>query len=480
MSGIRVEGNTSGNVAEVDSNNNVYVNPPLTSSTAGFTSGVSENDHGSVTGARNMKEFYSSDDFRLNVGLTTPLFDYQFTGTAQDTGQWKCTFTTMTATESSGFLLLNSNSTATTATGVVLQTWRYFKVMASAEIYVSFAVNLTAVPLASQVAEFGLFVGTATTAPADGVYFRLTSAGLSGVVNFNGTETTIVLPQTLSAGMSYRCGVNITHGQTEFWVNDVLYGVLVTPVGNIQPFASSALPASIQQRNSGAVAGSPQMQIKCGSVRVEQDDLQLGAPLSHLYAAMGQAYQGQEGGTPGTLAVYVNNTTPGAAALTNTTALVTGLGGIAQVNPTLVAGTDGILFSYQNPVGGVSQIPKTLVITGVQIHGVVTTILSGGPVINAAVLNFGHTAVSLVTTEGASFSTGTTKIPRKIPIGFETYAATAAVGTLGTTTPLILDLIQSPVVVNPGEFVCVSLRNQGTVTASGAIQYICTFKHYWI
>ena len=470
----------TGTQADVDANNNLHTNPPLTSSLAGFESGVSENDHGTITGSRSMKEFYSSDDYRLAVGMVTPLFDYQFTGTAQDTGQWKCSFTTMTITESGGYITLNSNSTVTTTTGCALATWRYFKVMGNAELFPVFSILITAAPLAGQVGEVGLFAPTATTVPGDGAYYRITSAGLIGVVNYNGTETTLTLPQTLVVATSYQLGINVTQYAVEFWVNNLLYGTLPVPSGNGQPFSSAALPLCIQQRNSGAIGGGVQMQIKCSSVHVEQDDVQFGMPVSHLLAAAGQAYQGQEGGTPGTLAIVTNNTTPAAAALANATALVTALGGIAQVNPTLAAGTDGILFSYQNPAGGAAQIPRTLVITGVQLHGVVTTVLAGGPVINAAVLNFGHTAVTMLTTEGASFSNGTTKVPRKIPIGWESYATTAAVGTLGTATPLILDLIQSPVVVNPGEYVAITLRNQGTVTTTGAIQYLCTIKHYWI
>jgi hypothetical protein len=481
MSGFRIEGNTSGNVAEVDSDNQLKINLPTTASTSGIVNISAQDDDGAATGFKYIKEIYASPDFRLSSGLDTPLFDYQFTATAQDTGLWKCVYTTMTASQTGGFLLCNANSTATAAAGVVLQTWRHFKLMANAALYGMSICNLSAALLANQVIEFGFFVGTATTAPTDGAFFRITTAGVFGVITNGGTENAMLLPYTLpTPGVNHAYGINSSSRSVEFWIDDVLQANVLCPSGYGQPYQSLALPFSIQQRNSAGVGGGTQCQLKTAAIRIEQMDLALGMPLSHILSAAGQAYQGQSGGAQGTLATIVNNTAPTAAALQNTATLVAGLGGTAAVLPTLTANNDGIIFSYQNPAGGVSQTPRTLVITGVQIHGAVSTALSGGPVINALILNYGHTAVSLATAEGASFSTATTKIPRKVPVGFETYAANAAVGVLGTSVPIELDLAQSPVVVNPGEFVCISSRNIGTVTTTGAITYLCTIKHYWI
>lgn len=466
--------------ADVDANNNLHVNPPTTVATAGFIAQAVEIDHGTVTGARKVAALTASMEARLATGMSTPLYDYQFTGASQDTGQWKCAFTLMTVTESGGYLLLNSNQTANAASGVALSTWRYFKVLGAAELWAEASVIVTSAPLAGQVIEWGFFAPTATTAPADGVYFRLTTAGLLGVLNYNGTETTLTLPSSLTVATLSDCVISVNQASAQFWVNGVLFGSIAVPAGNAQAFASAALPYSFQQRNSGAIGGGTQAQFKVGSVHVEQQDLQMGAPASHLFAAMGQSYQGLQGGTPGSLASYVNNTAPAALALSNTAALVTGLGGQAAFNPTLAANSDGIVFAYQNPVGGVGQTPRTLVITGVQLHGAVSTTLVGGNVTLAWVLNVGSTAVSLATVESASFATATAKAPRKIPIGLDTYALNAAAGVLGSADPLVLDLEQSPVVVNPGEFVIVSAKNIGTVTTGGAITELCAIKHYWI
>jgi hypothetical protein len=163
-------------------------------------------------------------------------------------------------------------------------------------------------------------------------------------------------------------------------------------------------------------------------------------------------------------------------ALTNTTAAFTGLGGIAAVLPTLAAASDGIVFSYQNPVPTINITGRNLVIRGVKAQGAVSVVLAGGPVIYAYAVAFGHTAVSLATGETASFATATTHAPRIVPLGIESYAATAAVGTLGAGATLQL---ANPIVVRPGEFVAIVARNIGTVTTTGAITITAVFDAYW-
>ncbi len=487
MAGLQIDGYTSGYVAEVTANNQLDINTPLTSSQAGFTSLVAEVDSGSVVGSRTTYTLYCSDDSRLNIGQTTPLFDYQFTSATQDTNYWKYVSSTMAATQTGGFLFLNSGATTTTNTGVSMQTWRYFKLMTNAPLVVTATINLPYAIQSNQTAEFGLFLGTQTTAPADGVYFRLTSAGLIGVVNYaNSENTTGALGITLTTGASYQLGMVITTYQVEFWNYNTgtLLAVLPVTTGNPAPFATNALPICLQQRNTGSVS-SPMMQLKVGSVRVEQQDLLLGMPLPHIEAAQGNTYQTLPGnGTQNTLSNYTNNVVLTAGAVTNATlniAAGASIGGILAVNPTLAAGTDGLLFSYTNPAGGIAQTPRTLVVTGVQIHGAVSTTLVGGPVIYIYSIEFGsNTATSLAAGQSTTFTSGTVKAIKNITIGVESYGAAAVAGTLGATIPLSADFQQSPFVVNPGENIGIMVRNVGTVTTGGAITISVAIKHYWI
>ena len=175
----------------------------------------------------------------------------------------------------------------------------------------------------------------------------------------------------------------------------------------------------------------------------------------------------------GSTALYTNNLASGAGvAMTNTTAaLGVGLGGQFSALPTLAVGTDGIVCSYQVPVGS-SLIPaKTLYITRLTINSAVTTVLAGGAVLYAYSLAYGHTNVSLATTESA-----TAKAPRRLPVGFQNFPANSAVGTLAN----IIDLdLTSPIVVQPGEFIQLVAKNLGVVTTTGVITFIVSFGGYW-
>jgi hypothetical protein len=83
----------------------------------------------------------------------------------------------------------------------------------------------------------------------------------------------------------------------------------------------------------------------------------------------------------------------------------------------------------------------------------------------------------MATAEGTSFTTNpTTKAPRRVPLGFETYVVTAPVGTLGQGVTFKFD---TPIVVNPGEFVAICAKNLGTVTSAGVIVFLVTPDCYW-
>jgi hypothetical protein len=193
------------------------------------------------------------------------------------------------------------------------------------------------------------------------------------------------------------------------------------------------------------------------------------------------ASQGQNGGTMGSTALFTNSLAPGAgAAMTNTTvALGSGFGGQFAAQPTLTASTDGIMQSYQNPVGGVNQTPRNLIVTGVRIQSVVTTTcVNAGPIIYVYSLAYGHTAVSMATAETASFTSGTTKAPRRIALGVETFPVNTTIGTIATANGGIYITFGTPILVAPGEFIAICAKNVGTVSSSGVITFLVNFDAY--
>ena len=487
MSGLRIEGNTSGRVAAVDGGSNLQV---AFSNVPAYIGGVklfSEVDAGTITGNPLLISPHTTSEYRMKIGLDTILFSDSFNATTQNTSIWLYYFATMTITQAGGFAIFNTNLDTTNAHGCSLQTFRTFALPGQSTITVEFNANMSSSIKANQIFEMGLFrpASTPTTAPTDGIFWRFDNSGgnprLQGVMVYNGgTEQTVTLTAGLPTVGSNAC-YTLTFDATtaNFWIEDVLIGSISVTGLNAAPFIGGGLPIGMQQRNIGSV-GASGVQMKIANVIASYDEVNTVKPWNHQLAGFDlMASQGQNGGTMGSTSLMTNSLNPSAAAIANATASATftGLGGQFPVNPTLTAGTDGILCAYQNPAGGINQTPRVLYITDISIQGVVTTLLVGGPVIYAYALCYGGSSVSLAQAETASFATGTTKAFRRIPLGYETYAAAAAVGvTSGTGVKVRLT---TPIAVNPGEWINISAKNLGTVTTGGVITVLVLYNGYW-
>jgi len=476
--------NTTG-VANVDTNFNLKVALPQLEAQSGYVTLNAELDEGEVLGSRTFRQPNASIMNRLAVGTDTLEFSDYFNASAQNTTIWRSAATTFTTSQANGYLTLNAAAVTTVNAAAVYQTYRTFTMFGQQPLMFEFSEFRSIVMPTNAIAEIGLFacnLGSTPFTPGDGVYFRFNpGSGLVGVLNYNGSEltTTLLAPAALvlNDNTSYRIIIN--HYRIEFWGASatsnprILLGVIPVPSANGPPFQSVAAPASIRMAFIGGAAGSA-VQLKIANIVVVQQDTNIGKPHPNRMAGMGLiASQGQNGGTLGTTALYTNSLAAGAgAAMTNTTAaLGSGLGGQFTTTPTLAAGTDGIVCSYQVPAGGVTQTPRTLNITGVRIQGAVAASLTGGPVLYAYSLAYGHTAVSMATAEAIA-----AKAPRRIPLGFETYVVTAAAGVIGTGVYMPFT---TPIVINAGEFVAIVAKNLGTVTTVGTITLLVTFDGYY-
>lgn len=440
-----------------------------------FVTIVGEADHGAITGTRLLREPYVSEDFRLTAGSDSQMATYNFTAATQNTGDFRYQALTMSANQSGGFLNVNANLATVSGNYAFYQTKRFFSLNGSTGLFASIIGQISAAVPTNQIQEAGFFQGTTGTAPVDGAFFRVTPAGVMGVITYNGVETQTanfitVLPINVNAMYS----IIVTQRTVSFWVDNVLGGKLSTPAGNALPFQWINLPMTHQVRNIGTVVGGSTFRI--GSANVIQTDLTTYMPLSHQVACQGAAYQGQDGDVQGGNALWGNNIAPTAMALTNTTAAFSGLGGITAVLPTLAVNSDGILINFTNPVPTITQPAKTFVFTGVSLQGAVSVVLTGGPVTYMAAVAFGHTAVSLATVETGSFVSPSAKAPRIVPIGIHTFPVTAAVGTASGL--IDIDFTDGPIVIHPGENISIVLRNIGVVTTLGAITFSATLKQY--
>jgi hypothetical protein len=441
----------------------------------------SENDPGEITGEPYLKSPETSSDYRLRVGMDTIILDDTFNGLIQNTTKWFYSNSTMTAAMP-GAGTLNFGVVQGTAAGhgAFMRSFQYMPLFGASGLAIEFHVGqFTSTLIANEVFRGGLGnVTTAGVAPTDGCWLEYSAAGLVLALSYNGVITQSGILESNAAmalGRLYHYAIVLGNSEVEVWKEDVLLGKMAIPAATSQPFLQGALPFFVQKACTGTVSNTNTMRVS--DITISQIDILTNKDWGVARSLAGKSgFVGQNGHTQGKTALWGNNTAPTAVSLTNTTAAFTGLGGIAAVLPTLAANSDGILFSYQNPAPTINITGRNLVITGVEVKGAVSVILAGGPVIYAFAVAFGHTAVSLATTESASFASNTTHAPRIAVLGIESYPATAAVGTSGAGARIAL---ANPIVVRPGEFVAILARNIGTVTTTGAITFTASFDAYW-
>jgi len=482
MAGFRIEGNTSGNVAEVNASNELKVVLPVTQgATTPSVAMLTENDAGTATGSRAFGAPETDDDSRFRIAHES-IFDCEtFNYTAQSTGKHIYRNTTMANSWTAAGLTTNSANITTTTTGTSFATYAEFPILGASQLYCEIEGSFTAQPTTNTIVDFGLprLATTNPFAPTDGVYFRLTSAGVFGVINSNGTETTTSpFSFVYENSEKHQFIIAMHERQVEFWIDGVLYGTITTPIGLGQPCMSASLPFGVRHAITGGAAGGA-LSFILNDYTVSVGGPQLAVTASIMGQRIYGSYQGLSGGTMGSLATYPNSTNPTAAAPSNTALtanLPGGLGGQGVVTAAVAAATDGIWGSYQVPAGTANVQGRRLVLRGVKIDLVNT----GAAVATTATtlqfsLAFGHTAVSLATTEAA-----TTKAPRRVTLGYATWPVGAAIGAGPQSGPIVVDLGDAPIFVNPGEFVAlVGKFLVGTATASQTISFVWQPIYGW-
>ena len=463
---------TNNALVDATSKGQVVQNPKVIAQ-AGFALLAGQIDAGTVTGTPLNRAPNVSVDERLSIGQDVGIIADSFNATAQNTAVWSNNLTTMTLTYSGGFAFLNAGGSLASGAFAVKKSYRTFALYQAGGIKMEMRGYLTQTPQTNNTVYIGMgFPGT-TAAPTDGVYFQYDTTGvLKAVVNFNGTLAVSATLTAPSANAIHEFAIIISDDNTEFYIDGVLQAQVGIPTGGALSTLSDSASVFVQNTNTG-VTGAAQG-VKVAFLAVTQLDIAGAKPWPHQMVAQGfMASQGQDGGTMGTTALLSNSLAAGAgAAMTNTTAGPgSGLGGQFGVLPTLAVGTDGVLCSYQNPAATVNVTGRLLYITGVRLQGCVTTQLTGGPVVYAYSLAYGHTSVSMATAEAA-----TTKAPRRVALGYETYGLGASIGTIGQSVYVPFN---SPTVVNPGEFLAICAKNFGVVTSAGVINFLVMFDGYW-
>lgn len=475
MAGFRIEGNTSGNVVEVDTSHNLNVTLPALPATAGFAMIAGEQSAVGEPAGSVIEAVRVSAQGRLAVGQPVMLFNEVFNYTAVNTALFKQASTTQTITVAGGTLNLNASALTTLSTYSAVSTYSFFPFQADFATFGLSDVSLSAPAQVNNVVEIGFNQAATNAAPTDGALFRYDLAGaLKAVLNNNGTEYTSAALVVPSAGVMHKYKIVCENDRVLFYIDGACQAIIAAPSGLGMPMYAQGQPFTVRTIN-GASAPALANVVKVGYIFVGlQDAAGMGKDNATIAAAGGRmGSQGQSGNTMGSTALLTNLLAAGAGvAMTNTTAaLGVGLGGQFSALPTLVVATDGIVCSFLNPIATAAIPGKTLYIRGVRVQGAVTTILAGGPVLYQYSLAYGHNALSLATAEAAG-----SKAARRVPLGYENFVVTAPVGTIGASVymPLV-----APVAVNPGEYVALTAKNMGVVTTTGVITFTVAFDAYW-
>jgi len=463
VAGIKLEGggSTAGS-PNVDANFNLNTALSNIPASVGSVRMASENDPGAVTGIPYLKYPETSPDFRLRVGVDSVWDDDNFNYTAQNFNKHKYTSNTLTMSWSGGFLNTNALGVTTTGTGCQFQTYRHFPIQGGGATYFEQAMALSNSPVTNWTLDFGGFLPAAasTSIPLDGSYFRINSGGVFGVVNVNGTETTsAAFLFTPVINRAYKYAITISDGEVEFWIDDVIYADIPRPIGVGSPIFAGSVPFAIRHHHTGVVGGI--ISAKFANYSVGLADMDNVRPWSSNKSGQGlSGVQYPSGSTVGQTTNGVNITAPAAATLSNSTAGYATLGGKFVFAAVGGLETDYALFAFLNPAPTVNLTGHNLVIRGIWVdtYNAVVAVATTPTVLEwtAAV---GSTAVSLLTVDGA-----TTRMPKRIPLGVQSFT----VGALaGQTAPRIDINLDSPIVVEPGSYFHIILRvPYGTATAT--------------
>jgi hypothetical protein len=468
---LRFEGK-SGTRLEVNSNNQVQASFPLDSDIAGFTAVASETDAGVYLGSRFVQELESTEDFRLRIGTDSMLFNETFDGTVLNSSLWMNQVTNMTTNVASGYVRLNDGG-LTTAGSDMLRTYRHFPILGVFTTYAENTFGVETMPAANSVCEFGLGLADQSSTPNDGAFFRLTSTGILGVVNNNGTETLgSLVDATPFVGCFAHAIIGIGADSVTFWLNDIqIARIAATP-------SSQNLPWFGRTYNTGS--SSPTLRLRLYEVNVTLGELRGAKPYGTMMSGMGSiVYQKPTGWTsPGSTQQWPNDTAlPTSFALSNTSyAGQSALGGIYQAQVYNIALLlDLIVSSYLVPLGTAASPARGLYIKGVKIN--VTNTGAIGPALVqswALGLTYGGTTQNMTTTDSA-----TGRAARRVPLGIQSIPINAPINTVATPD-ISFDFGDAPLYVQPGEYLQLILKGLTVTGTSGQVlTFNLVYNGYW-
>lgn len=482
--GFNITGSSAAGDMQVDANNQAKVALNQDATKAGFAWLVSASDEGDYTTSPLLIAPETDADYRLRIGQDSKLFDEPWSGAAVNSGLWTSTLTTFTVAVANGFVKLNSGASTTGSAVARLNTYQTFSLEHGAPLYIEVPVQLQATNfgVANTGWEIGWLLASGITLPTDGIYLKMSPVGeLRLAWNVNGTETTSASIDTADAALgltvneTWKLGLEVDSDQAKVWINDILAATVPRPAAAAGASLSGALPFTARLYNTASVPATA-TQLWLGRITIGR----MGwaptlTPVDQLaFQGMG-AHQGQSGGTAGQTANHTNSAAPASATLSNTAAGYTTLGGKFQFAAVAGAETDYALFGWQVPAVAAGSFNKGVLIKRVTIETYNTVVaVATTPTVLEWAIGVGSTAVSLATAEAA-----TTRAPRRVELGVQSFAVGAAVGAKGDR--IDINFSAAPLPCEAGSFVHLILKMPiATATATEIFRGTATIQAQYV
>jgi hypothetical protein len=480
-SGIPIQSGSTGNLANVDANGNLYTNGPTIIAQAGYeaiAAVVSDGITYPSNAPRTVRRIESSDANRMFTATCVPMFLGTFAGTAIDLSLWNQSTSTMTITVAGGFLNLDANATTTASTYAIAKTYRTFPIFQDVGLRFESAIQFSQVPQTNTVMEWGLGLMATNATPTDGAFFRINGNGdFLAVTNFNGTENYVDLGFVAAAGTRYDTTIVVNANNAYFYINNNLAASIAVTAAGSSTTAAYEQPVSFRIYNTSSVPSYANI-MKIGAVAVTLLDGGASRTWAHsMVGAGGNAIQNTlGGGTTGQTANYVNSTAPASATLSNTAGGYTTLGGQWQFATVAGAETDYALFAFLNPAATAAVPGRALYVTGIRIDSLNT---GAAVATSSTILQWGCSAGATAATLVGTVDSAGAKIVRRVTLGLQSFAIGAAIGASPLPGPIDTQFA-SPMVVNAGEYFHVIVKSPiGTATTSQIIRGTCFINGYF-
>jgi hypothetical protein len=478
--------NASGtNTADVNTNSELTVALTKVLANAGYANLLGENHDGLAGLPALRRSIYVSPEKRLGIGQDSVLWDDALSYSAtQNLRKYFANSATMTGLVTAGAYTLNNGGSTAVGAAYSLRTYRTFPVLGNFPTLLDFWFSLAVVPQAQNSVEIGLGIpnGTITSAPLDGIYMQIDTAGaLQLICNYNGTTTSsgaIALPASLAwtANRQYHAEIIIHSDRAELYFDQILIGQVARSSANVVGAMAQSQTGHLFARLHNVAATAAGQKLNIARWAVTLGDGGFMRPWNAMRIGLGDnLFSTPDGIATAALDNIANSTAPTSAALSNTAAGYTTLGGNFQFAAVAGAETDYALFGYQVPALSVTQPGKNLMVTGIDIDSFnMGAAVATTPTLLNWYVGIGASAVSLATVDSA-----TTRAPHKKALGAQSFPIGAAIGARADRF-VSADFSQSPLMIEQSAYLHIILRMPvGTATAAQIIRGGVTVKGYF-